>query len=136
MKYRGLYEKWGAVWESRDRLLEKFNGDEAAMKSYLREHPEEDMLARFFDDHPEYEVYLLSKKDDPEAQLRKMLTSQIWDSYMGLDKATRKIVTAQLGPLFEHSFLNTETRSPESLDVETLARITTALDKTLRELTR
>jgi hypothetical protein len=121
LKYRGLFESWGAVWESRDKLLVKFNGDEAAVKAYLKANPEEDLLTKFFDDHPEYEVYLLSKKDDPEAQLKKMLTGQIWDSYMGLDKATRRIVTAQLGPLFQRSFLNSETRSPDSLDMETLA---------------
>ena len=102
LKYRGLKEKWNAAWDAYDA------GDK-------------DAIGRFFEDHPEYEVYLM-KGQTPDERLRNMLTSQIWDSYMGMDKATRKIVTAQLGPMFQHSFLNSETRSPESLDVETLAR--------------
>lgn len=102
LKYRGLKEKWNAAWDAYDA------GDKEA-------------IGRFFDDHPEYEVYLM-KGQTPDERLRNVLTAQIWDSYMGMDKATRKIVTAQLGPLFQHSFLNSETRSPESLDVETLAR--------------
>ena len=96
-----MKEKWNAAWEAYD------SGDKEAIQ-------------RFFEDHPEYEVYLM-KGQTPDERLRSMLTSQIWDAYMGLDKATRRLVTGQMGPLFEHAFLNKETRSPESLDVETLA---------------
>lgn len=102
LKYRGLKEKWNAAWDAYD------NGDTQAIQ-------------KFFDDHPEYEAYL-AKGKTPDERMRSLLTGQIWDSYMGMDKTTRKIVTAQLGPLFQHAFLNSETRSPESLDVETLAR--------------
>lgn len=102
LRYRGLKEKWNAAWDAYDK------GDTEAIQ-------------RFFEDHPEYEVYLM-KGQSPDDRLRNMLVSQIWDSYMSLDKATRKVVTAQLGAQFEHAFLNSETRSPESLSVETLAR--------------
>jgi len=102
LRFRGLKEKWNAAWEAYDR------GDTQA-------------IGQFFEDHPEYEVYLM-KGQSPDERLRNMLTSQIWDAYMGLDKATRRVVTAQLGAQFEHSFLNSETRSPESLSLETLSR--------------
>lgn len=102
LTYRGLKEKWNAAWQAYDA------GDTQAVQ-------------KFFDDHPEYEVYLM-KGQTPDERLRNVLTGQIWDSYMSLTKADRKIVTAQLGPLFQHAFLNSETRSPESLDVDTLAR--------------
>ena len=102
LQYRGLKEKWNAAWDAYDA------GDKEA-------------ITQFFEDHPEYEVYLM-KGQTPDERLRTVLTGQIWDSYMSMDKATRRIVTAQLGPTFQHAFLNSETRSPESLDVETLAR--------------
>ena len=101
LKYRGLNEKWGAALDARGR------GDDGA-------------VSQFFDDHPEYEVYL-SKNKPAEEQLRGYLVSAIWDGYMGMQKDNRRVVSGQLGPEFERYFLNKETRDPTSIDVATLA---------------
>jgi len=101
LKFRGLKEKWDAAWQAYDK------GDKQAVQN-------------FFTDHPEYEAYL-AKNKPPADQLRAFLTGNIWDAYMSLDKANRKVVTAQMGPLFEQSFLNKETRSYDTIDTQTLA---------------
>lgn len=101
LKYRGLKEKWDAAWKAYDA------GDKEA-------------LSNFFDDHPEYEAYMAKNKDEGE-MLRSFLVGQVWDNYMALDKANRKVVTGQMGQMFQQSFLNKETRSYEAIDTETLA---------------
>jgi hypothetical protein len=101
LRYRGLKEKWNAAWKAYD------NGDKKAVQ-------------RFFDDHPEYESYLMKGKS-PEEMLRAFLVGQIWNRYMGLDKGNQKIIRAQMGDLFQRAFLDKNTRSVESIDVNTLA---------------
>ena len=101
LRFRGLNEKWNAAWDAYDA------GDTGA-------------LSDFFDDHPEYEAYMAKNKDEGEL-LRSFLVGQIWDNYMAIDKPNRKVVTGQMGQLFQQSFLNNETRSYENVDTDTLA---------------
>jgi hypothetical protein len=101
MKYRGLYDTWT------DALRRADAGDDTAMR-------------QFFDDHPEYEANL-QKNRPPEERLRSYLTGMIWDKYMELDKANKRLARGQMGSQFNYAFLNEETRDPEGVDVQTLA---------------
>lgn len=101
LRFRGLNEKWNAAWEKYDA------GDTQA-------------IGDFFDDHPEYEAYMAKNKDEGEL-LRSFLVGQIWDNYMALDKPNKKVVTGQMGNQFRRSFLDSETRSYENIDTDTLA---------------
>jgi len=101
LKFRGLTDKWNAAWD-------KYNaGDTTAIN-------------QFFTDHPEYEAYLARKKT-PDERLRNFLVGQIWDSYMALSKADKHMVQAQIGNLFQQTFLDSNTRDYTALDVDTLA---------------
>ena len=102
LKYRGLKQEWNDAWKLRDA------GDQQA-------------ITRFFDEHPEYEAYL-AKGKEPEERLRSFLVGQIWDGYMGLGTTDRKTATAELGDEFKQSFLDSETRSYDTISIETLTQ--------------
>ena len=102
LKYRGLKQEWNDAWKLRDA------GDQQA-------------ITRFFDEHPEYEAYL-AKGKEPEERLRSFLVGQIWDGYMGLGTTDRKTATAELGEEFKQSFLDSETRSYDTISIETLTQ--------------
>lgn len=101
LKSRGLYDKWNAAWDKYDA------GDKEAIN-------------QFFTDYPEYEAYLARKKT-PEERLRGFLQGQVWDSYMSLDRADKRMVKAQMGDLFQQSFLDINTRDYTAIDIDTLA---------------
>jgi hypothetical protein len=109
LEYRGLKQEWNEAWKRKDA------GDTNA-------------IANFFDKYPEYESYL-AKNKKPEERLRSFLVGQIWDGYMGLGTTDRKTANAEMGDLFNRAFLDKETRSYESLDVEQLARWAQMLNK-------
>jgi len=113
LRYRGLKEKWNAAWQEYDA-------------------GNEDAINQFFDDHPEYEAYLAKGKDEGEL-LRSFLVGQIWDNYMGMEKANRKVVAGQMGSLFRQSFLDKETRSYDSIDTQTLAAWSRMLNASVPE---
>lgn len=100
LEYRGLKQEWNEAWKLADA------GDTQA-------------VSRFFDNYPEYEAYLAKGKDDGEL-LRSFLIGQIWDSYMELGDTNQKLARAELGEEFQQAFLNKETRSYDTLDVNTL----------------
>lgn len=100
LKYRGLKDEWDEAWKKRDA------GDSQA-------------IADFFDEHPEYQAYL-AKGKEPEERMRSFLVGQIWDGYMELGETNQRAARAQMGDEFNDSFLNKETRSYESIPVETL----------------
>jgi hypothetical protein len=100
LKFRGLKDEWNAAWKMKDA------GDDEAIN-------------RFFEEHPEYEAYL-AKGKPPEERLKSFLIGQIWDGYMALGDTDRKQATAAMGDLFKQAFLNSETRSYDTLDVNTL----------------
>lgn len=101
LEYRGLKQEWNEAWKMAD------NGDTQAVQ-------------RFFDEHPEYEAYLAKGKDDGEL-LKSFLIGQIWDQYMELGTTNQKQARAELGELFDQAFLDKETRSYDTLDVNQLA---------------
>lgn len=100
LEYRNLKGDWNRAWDLRDQ------GDTEA-------------VTRFFEEHPEYEAYL-TKNKKPEERMRSFLVGQIWDRYMALGETDRKYARAQMGELFQRAFLDKNTRSYESIDVQTL----------------
>lgn len=100
LEYRGLKQEWNEAWSQMDK------GNTGAIN-------------KFFDEHPEYEAYL-AKGKPPEERLKSFLIGQIWDGYMALGPTNQKQARAEMGTLFAQSFLNKETRSYDTLDVNTL----------------
>ena len=100
LEYRGLKQEWNDAWKQYDA------GDTEA-------------VTRFFDDHPEYEVYL-AKGKEPQERLRSFLIGQIWDGYMALGPTDQRQARLAMGEEFGQSFLNKETRSYDTLDVQKL----------------
>ena len=100
LEYRGLKQEWNQAWDQVDK------GNKGAIN-------------RFFDLHPEYEAYL-AKGKPPEERLKSFLIGQIWDGYMGLGPTDQRQARAEMGESFAQSFLNKETRSYDTLDVDQL----------------
>ena len=111
LEYRGLKQEWDEMWKRADA------GDTKAKQE-------------FFDKYPEYEAYLAKNKwDEPEERLKSFLIGQIWDGYYALGETNRKQFVSEAGMLFDQSFLDKETRSYDTLDVETLTQWARMLNK-------
>jgi GGDEF domain-containing protein len=78
-------------------------------------------IEKFYDGHPEYSARL-ALYDDPSTRLHQFLVDSIWQKYMDLDPANRRIAANTLGTDFQNAFLNKETRSYDSVDDKTLAK--------------
>jgi len=102
LEYRGLKGEWNAAWKLYDA------GDKTAINT-------------FFEEHPEYEAYL-AKGKEPQERIKSFMIGNIWDAYMALGETNQKAARAQMGEDFARSFLNKETRSYDSLDVQTLTQ--------------
>jgi len=100
LEYRGLKDEWNEAWKLKDA------GDTEA-------------VTRFFDEHPEHEVYL-AKGKEPEERLRSYLIGAIWDGYMALGETDKRNARMMMGEDFAQTFLNKETRSYDTLDVQKL----------------
>jgi len=109
LEYRGLKQEWNDAWKKADA------GDKTA-------------ITDFFEEHPEYEAYLAKGKDGDEL-LKSFLIGQIWDGYMELGTTNQKQARAEMGDLFAQSFLDKETRSYDTLDIETLTAWARMLNK-------
>jgi hypothetical protein len=90
----------------------------AALKA--QDDGDTDALNRFFELHPEYEARL-ALNAGPDERLRNFLVDQVWASYRALPTLYRQQVQAQLGPEFAEAFLDSETRSYDSISPATLA---------------
>lgn len=99
---RGLKEEYDRAWYSKEKGFD------------------EDAVNQFFEDHPEYEARL-ALYDEGEERLRQFLISEVWDRYMALDSANRRVAREEFGRTFQDAFLSKETRSYDSIKVETLA---------------
>jgi len=100
LEYRGMKQEWNDAWKQYDA------GDTEAVN-------------RFFEEHPEYEVYL-AKGKKPAERLRSFLIGQIWDGYMALGETDKRAARLAMGDEFSQAFLNKETRSYDTLDVQKL----------------
>jgi hypothetical protein len=113
MEQRGLAEQWKVAREAYNR------GDQDALNAFLEAHPE-------------YEARL-ALYDTPEGRLRQFMISELWDRYASLGSAEKQQVRAALGEQFTTDFLDDDTRSYDTLDLETLAAWTRALGGTVPE---
>lgn len=100
LEFRGLKQEWNEAWKLADA------GDTNAVRN-------------FFEEYPEYEAWLAKGKDDQDL-LRSFLVGQIWDQYMELGTTNQKQARAEMGEFFKQAFLDKETRSYESVDVNQL----------------
>lgn len=90
----------------------------AAAEAYQNGNP--DALAKFFDEHPEYEARLALWKDPPE-RMQSFLVDQLWERWNNLSGSVdKRIAVDTLGPDFERYFLNKDTRNYDAIPVDTL----------------
>ena len=108
---RGLQDEFAAAYDA------KAKGDKDAVNN-------------FFDKYPEYSTRLLSYKKDPEEKLRMFLRGIVWEKYLALPKAQAKEFREAAGDVFNDAFLNTETRSYDSISTDTFAMWANALGET------
>lgn len=107
---RGLQDEFSAAYDA------KAAGDK-------------DAVNKFFDKYPEYSARLLTFKE-PEEQMRSFLRSIVWEKYLALPSAQRKEFREAAGDVFGDAFLNTETRSYDSISTDTFAMWANALGDT------
>lgn len=74
----------------------------------------------FFKEHPEYQARL-ALWDKPEERMRQFLISEIWDKYTELKGPAKRMAVEQLGPAFETTFIDKNTRDYTVIDIPTLA---------------
>jgi hypothetical protein len=78
-----------------------------------------DALNNFFDEHPEYEARL-ALYDNPEVRMRDFMVDELWNTYNNMPTINKTEVREQLGDLFANAFIDKETRSYESIPLETM----------------
>jgi hypothetical protein len=81
---------------------------------------DDDALRAFFDTYPEYESRMASFQE-PEERLKKFMIAEVWDRYTEMTDLHKRQVREQLGDVFQEALLDKETRSYDSIDLETLA---------------
>jgi hypothetical protein len=74
-------------------------------------------LSQFFDAHPEYETRLALFKE-PQERMRSFLVDELWSQYRSLPSLTKSEVREQLGNQFQQLFLDSNTRSYESISTD------------------
>jgi hypothetical protein len=81
---------------------------------------EMDFVNNFNRLHPEYEARLALWKS-PEERMRSFLTDEIWNIWFDMPKFTKGELIEQLGEDFEEKFVNKETRSYDSINLNEMA---------------
>lgn len=76
-------------------------------------------LRNFFDNNPEYEARL-AIWDEPQERMRNFLIDGMWSKYHDMPSPHKAELKEQLGPEFQQYFLDKETRSYESIPIETM----------------
>lgn len=77
-------------------------------------------LNRFFDKYPQYEARILQYKE-PEIMARDFIIDKLWETYYSYSNLNRKEIREQLGDEFQYAFIDKNTRSYDSIDLNTLA---------------
>ena len=109
-KQRGLQDEFAAAYDA------KAAGDKEAVN-------------KFFDKYPEYSTRLMSFKE-PEERMRAFLRGIVWDKYLALPKVQAKRFREAAGDVFAEAFLDSETRSYDSISTDTLAMWANSLGET------
>ena len=76
-------------------------------------------LAKFFDDHPEYEARLALFKS-PEERLKNFMIDNMWARWFEMPKVNQDEIREQLGDDFAMKFLDKETQSYDTITPEQL----------------
>jgi len=101
-----------------EEILRELKDDyEAAWTRY--ENGDTNAINKFHEEHPEYEARLALFKS-PEEKLRTFLIDTIWDKWHDMPKVNQDEVKNHLGDQFQSAFLQKETRSTESIPLNTL----------------
>lgn len=107
-----------------------------ALREEFQAAIETNNVGEFFDKHPEYQARLLSFADTPEEKMRKFAVSAIWRMREELPDLRRKAIEKQLGVDFERNFLDSETRSVDSISLDKLMTWARAFGAALPEATK
>ena len=110
-------------------MIQRGLQDEFAAAYDAKAAGDKDAVNKFFDKYPEYSSRMLAMKNEPEEQMRSFLKGIVWEKYLALPKAQAKEFRAAAGELFEEAFLNSETRSYDSISTDTFAMWANALNK-------
>jgi hypothetical protein len=101
LEQRGLKDVYDQAWRAYN------NGNKQA-------------ISTFFDENPEYRARL-ALWDEPEDRLRQFMVNEIWGRYFEIPSPNRSLIANQMGEEFQTAFLNSETRSYESIDLQTMS---------------
>jgi hypothetical protein len=102
LEYKGQAEQYREAWD----LYSK--------------HGNKELLAKFYDEHPEYAARAALFIKDPKERLRNYFIGNIWDKFNKLSTADASVVKQQLGDDFQYYFLNGDTRDEDAIPIETL----------------
>ena len=97
---RKLKDEYEAAWEKYE------GGDPGAVQE-------------FYEEYPEYETRLALWKT-PEERMRSFLVDNIWDTWHDMPKLHQNEVKDQLGELFQSAFLSKDTRSYNSIPMNSM----------------
>jgi hypothetical protein len=100
-----------------EHLRKLTNEYEAAWTRYEGGDP--NAVQKFYDQYPEYETRLALWKS-PEERMRSFLVDNLWSTYNDMPKLHQIEVRQQLGDLFQGAFMNKDTRSYNSIPMETM----------------
>lgn len=129
-KYQALRTSMGvgaALWadffpegEAETRSKQQF------LKAVDRNDP--NALVEFFEQNPEYQAKVLRDNwDDPVGQLKNFARNSIWEKWFELSDVEQRNVIDQFGDAFETYFIDKDTRSYDSIPVETMFQWAKAL---------
>lgn len=115
LEYRGHQNENNRAWE-----IYNATGDKTAMHEFYNEHPEYRLRSNIF-------------INDPKLQAKSLLITNIWDLYVGLDKANQKVAIETFGEEFKRAFLGKAMKDEFSVELETLARWAQMLGSSIPE---
>ena len=101
-----------------ERLRKLADSYAAAWKNY-EETGDPALLNSFNEHNPSYEARLALWRS-PEERLRTFLVDQIWDIYHNMPQLHKDELTNHLGELWQTAFLDKDTRSYQSISMDTL----------------
>lgn len=98
---------------------ESYQMKEELMQVLEQNDPE--LTAKWFDENPAYEAQVLKTNwDDPEERAKRYLITGIWNKRGEMTDLDRRLADEQLGEDYQTLFLDKETRSYDSISLETL----------------
>jgi hypothetical protein len=142
---KALIDRKGPVYEAAQQRVSKIGFSKYWLASFLADFfPEGEQTARiqqdeyyklgeaiqngdtkaftkFYQEHPEYEVYQAIWKD-PQEVFKRVVINQVWKRYLALPDLQKKYVREQFGDQFTINFLNKQTQSYDTITPQTLTQ--------------